>query len=66
MLLVDVLSHECDRVLRHVRVQLGHVQVVHELDQVEVACRCEVLAALLQRAHELVLQQHGIGVEVEV
>jgi len=47
MLLVNVLAHEGYGVLRHVRVQLGHVQVINELYQVEVASGSEVFATFL-------------------
>jgi len=64
---VNRLADEGDGRLCVVRVALGHVEVIHELNQGHVASNgLECLALLLQRGLQLGLQAHTVGLVVEV
>lgn len=68
MVVVDALADERDRGLGVLRVGGWHVQIVHEVEQGNVATsqRLEGLALFLEHAFELQLQADAVGVEVEV
>lgn len=68
MVVVDALAYERDRGLCVLRVGGWHVQIVHEVEQGNVAAsqRLEGLALFLEHAFELQLQADAVGVEVEV
>lgn len=67
VVVVDALSNQRDCRLGVLGVALRHVQVVHELDQGDVASDgLEGFALLLQRAFELGLQAQGVRLVVEV
>lgn len=67
MAVVEGLPDECDCGLRVLWVQFGHVEVVHEVDEVHVAPdRFVGLALFLQTGLKLQLQAEGVSVLVEV
>ena len=67
VLVVDVLSNEGDGCLRVVRVQLGHVEIVQEINQPLLAWRPVVLPCLLlQGLLQHLLQHAGIRKVVEI
>lgn len=68
MVVVDALAYQRDRGLCVIRVGCWHVQIVHEVEQGNVAAsqRLEGLALFLEHAFELQLQADAVGVEVEV
>jgi len=68
VVVVDALAYQRDRGLCVIRVGCWHVQIVHEVEQGNVAAsqRLEGLALFLEHAFELQLQADAVGLEVEV
>jgi hypothetical protein len=68
VVVVDALAYERDRGLCVIRVGCWHVEIVHEVEQGNVAASqgLEGLTLFLEHAFELQLQADAVGLEVEV
>lgn len=67
MLVILVLTNQSNGALSIVLIKGGHVEIINEVEELELADRSEDLtSSLFELLLEDLLKKHGIGIEVEV
>ena len=67
MLVIFVLTHESDGTLSIVRIESRHVKVINEVDELEFTdWSVDLTSSALKLLLENALEEHRVGIEVEV